>query len=100
MMAFVERAKVMYAAVHQIKQGEWLAVVLEERRRMMAENRLNEWLAPVWKGGEIWEESVCFYEDADKKEQGGNCPPAPFFLWYVGIYPFIDLKNSSLVWVP
>ena len=38
----------------------------------MAENMLNKWLAPVWKGGEIWEESVCFFEDADKKEQGGN----------------------------
>ncbi len=38
----------------------------------MAEQRLNEWLAPVWKGGEIWEESVCFYEDGLKNEQGGN----------------------------
>ena len=38
----------------------------------MAENMLNKWLAPIWKGGEVWEESVCFYEDADKAEQGGN----------------------------
>ena len=38
----------------------------------MAESRLQEWLAPIWKGGLIWEESVCFYEDAEKAEQGGN----------------------------
>lgn len=38
----------------------------------MAENRLQKWMAPVWRGGQIWEESVCFYEDAAGKEQGGN----------------------------
>lgn len=43
----------------------------------MAENMLNKWLAPIWKGGEVWEESVCFYEDGDKKEQGGNLLYAP-----------------------
>lgn len=38
----------------------------------MAENRLQEWMAPIWKGGLIWEESVCFYEDATGQEKGGN----------------------------
>lgn len=38
MMASVERAKVMYVAAHQIKQGVWLAVVLEERRGKMKES--------------------------------------------------------------
>ena len=38
----------------------------------MVKNRLQEWLAPIWKGGLIWEESVCFYEDGAEEEQGGN----------------------------
>ena len=38
----------------------------------MAEQRLKEWLAPVWQGGQIWEESVCLYEDAAGEVKGGN----------------------------
>lgn len=38
----------------------------------MKEFHLKEWLTPVWKGGAIYEESVCFYEDAMGKEQGGH----------------------------
>ncbi len=38
----------------------------------MAENRLQEWMEPVWDSKLISEESVCFFEDASGKEQGGN----------------------------
>jgi len=43
----------------------------------MAEMKLKEWLAPVWQGGQIWEESVCFYEDASGAVAGGNLLYAP-----------------------
>ena len=43
----------------------------------MAEMKLKEWLAPVWQGGQIWEESVCFYEDASGAVVGGNLLYAP-----------------------
>lgn len=43
----------------------------------MAEMRMKEWLAPVWSGGTIWEEPVCFFEDAAGTEQGGTLLYSP-----------------------
>lgn len=39
--------------------------------------KLMNWLAPIWTGGTIWEEPVCFYEDAQGVIKGGKLLYAP-----------------------
>ncbi len=34
--------------------------------------RIEKWMAPVWNGDRVWEESVCFFEDAEGNIRGGN----------------------------
>lgn len=45
----------------------------------MNENNKNllNWLSPIWTNGTIFEEPVCFYEDAEKNIKGGKLLYAP-----------------------
>jgi len=43
----------------------------------MTNLQLKEWMMPVWQGGCIWEESVCFFEDAAGEIKGGRLLYAP-----------------------
>lgn len=41
------------------------------------EEKLSKWMAPIWKRESIWEEPVCFFEDAQGAVQGGKLLYAP-----------------------
>ncbi len=43
----------------------------------MKKMRWNEWMAPIWEGGLIWEEPVCFFETASGEIKGGQLLYAP-----------------------
>lgn len=43
----------------------------------MDEKLLQEWMAPIWQGNRVWEEPVCFFEDAGGEIKGGRLLYAP-----------------------
>ena len=41
------------------------------------EEMFSNWLMPIWTGGTVWEEPVCFFEDGQGVIQGGSLVYAP-----------------------